>query len=171
MKPGRAEAQRATALSGVVALQALCAAFFLADVLGDLGRDPLPGLSLGHNILELGVVAALISGTIFGALELRRLLARQARIEDNLRAAGGAFGEVLEEHFSRWSLTGAERDVAIMTIKGFSTAEMAAVRGTAEGTIKAQSAAVYAKAGVTGRAQLLSLFIEELLSETLVGPP
>ena len=168
MKLGSADGRRAGVLSGVVILQAVCAAFFLADVLGDLGRDPTSGASLAHNALELGVVLALILGTVFGALELRHVLTRQARIEDSLRAAGGAFGELLEEHFARWALTPAERDVAIMSIKGLSTAEMAAARGTAEGTIKAQAAAVYAKANVTGRAQLMSLFIEELLAETLV---
>ena len=169
MSVARPEARRATLLSGVVLLQAICSAFFLADVLGDLGRDPLSGGSLAHNLLELGVVGARVVGTVFGALEVRRLLTRQARIEDSLRAAGGAFGELLEEHFERWALTRAERDVALMTIKGLSTAEMAAVRGTAEGTVKAQAAAVYAKARVSGRSQLLSLFIEELLSEPLVA--
>jgi len=40
---------------------------------------------------------------------------------------------------------------------------MARLRDSSEGTIKAQSNAIYRKAGVSGRAQLLSLFIEDLL--------
>jgi hypothetical protein len=36
--------------------------------------------------------------------------------------------------------------------------------------VKAQSNAIYSKAGVTGRQQLLSLFIEELMHDQLVPP-
>ena len=39
------------------------------------------------------------------------------------------------------------------------------MRGTSEGTVKAQTNAIYRKAGVTGRPQLLSLFIDELMGE------
>jgi hypothetical protein len=35
-----------------------------------------------------------------------------------------------------------------------STAEIAALRSTSEGTVKAQTNAIYRKAGVTGRSQL-----------------
>ena len=60
--------------------------------------------------------------------------------------------------------------MATLAIKGLSIAEIAALRETKEGTIKAQSAAIYRKAGVTGRLQLLSLFIEELMAEPLMPP-
>jgi DNA-binding NarL/FixJ family response regulator len=46
-----------------------------------------------------------------------------------------------------------------------STAEIAGLRATSEGTIKAQTNAIYRKAGVTGRPQLLSLFIEDLMRD------
>ena len=82
--------------------------------------------------------------------------------------ASGAFARVIEEHFDTWGLSASERDVAMLAIKGLSIAEIAALRNTKEGTVKAQNAAVYRKAGVSGRLQLLSLFIEELLAEPLV---
>ncbi|NNF80954.1 MAG: hypothetical protein HKN05_23270 [Rhizobiales bacterium] len=43
---------------------------------------------------------------------------------------------------------------------GLSLAEIADIRNTKQGTIKTQCNAIYQKAGVTGRPQLLSLFIE-----------
>jgi len=43
------------------------------------------------------------------------------------------------------------------------------LRSTSEGTVKAQTNAIYRKAGVTGRPQLLSLFIEDLMAGP-VGP-
>ena len=60
-------------------------------------------------------------------------------------------------------LTPAERDVAWFTLKGFTNAEIARFRDTSEGTVKAQSYQIYRKAGVAGRPQLLSMFIEDLL--------
>jgi DNA-binding NarL/FixJ family response regulator len=62
-----------------------------------------------------------------------------------------------------------ERDVALFAIKGMTTAEIAQWRDTSEGTVKAQTNAIYRKAGVTGRPQLLSLFIEDLMDEATAG--
>ncbi len=73
--------------------------------------------------------------------------------------------ELLEQRFGEWGLTPAERDVALFSIKGLSTGEIAALRATSEGTVKAQSNAIYRKAGVSGRPQLLSLFLEELMDD------
>ena len=75
--------------------------------------------------------------------------------------------EIVDENFTKWGLTPAERDVALFTIKGLSLAEIADLRGTSEGTIKAQTNAIYRKASVSGRPQLLSLFIEDLMNGPL----
>ncbi|MGB1082547.1 MAG: helix-turn-helix transcriptional regulator, partial [Alphaproteobacteria bacterium] len=56
-----------------------------------------------------------------------------------------------------------ESDVALFAIKGSSIAEIARMRGTKDGTIKAQLNAIYRKAGVTGRPQLISFFIDEMV--------
>ena len=71
--------------------------------------------------------------------------------------------ELLEERFTKWALTPAKRDVALFAIKGLSTAEIAGLRQTSEGRVKAQTAAIYRKAGVSGRLHLLSLFIDDLM--------
>ena len=53
--------------------------------------------------------------------------------------------------------------MAWFTIKGLSIADIARLRQNSEGTVKAQSNAIYRKAGVSGRAQLVSLCIEDLI--------
>ena len=73
--------------------------------------------------------------------------------------------DLLAQRFDEWGLTPAEKDVALFAIKGMSTAEIAALRATSEGTVKAQTNAIYRKAEVSGRAQLLSLFIEDLMRD------
>ncbi|MEX0370423.1 MAG: helix-turn-helix transcriptional regulator, partial [Tateyamaria sp.] len=100
--------------------------------------------------------------------ELRQMMHREDQITDQLKVASGAFAELLEARFDEWQLTEAERAVAVLALKGFSVAEMAQLRDTAQGTIKAQCAALYRKADVSGRLQLLSLFLDDLMAETLV---
>jgi DNA-binding CsgD family transcriptional regulator len=165
-KPARTG--KTLALSGLLVVQAGCAVFFLLDVVADLrGLLLLTNENLHHGI-ELVAVVALILGIGVTTLEIRRVKTRQRRIEAQLKVASGAFHELLEEYFDAWALTPSERDVALLTIKGLSIAEIAGVRRTRQGTIKAQCNAIYSKADVTGRQQLLSLFIEELMGDRLV---
>ena len=60
--------------------------------------------------------------------------------------------------------------MALFAIKGMNTAEIADLRQTSQGTVKAQSAAIYRKAGVANRAQLLSLFIDHLMQDGPAPP-
>ena len=147
-------------------MQVVCAVFFLANILSSvLGFAPISWQV--SEYIELGAALGLLLGIVLGALALRRSQARAARLEDRMRAASGAFMELLAERFAEWGLTPAERDVALFSIKGLSTAEIAALRSTSEGTVKAQTAAIYRKAGVSGRPQLMSHFIEDLMGEPL----
>lgn len=59
--------------------------------------------------------------------------------------------------------------MALLLLKGLSLKEIAAVRATSERTIRAQAAALYTKAGVTGRAALSAFFLEDLLSPIAAG--
>ena len=61
-------------------------------------------------------------------------------------------------------LTPAESDVALFAIKGMSTKEIAGMRDSSDGTVKAQTNAIYRKAGVGSRTQLLSLFIDDFMN-------
>ncbi len=153
-------------VTAILAVQLVCTAFFVWDIASSafgIRTRPLPWNV--HELLEVGSAAGLVLGVIFGALVLARTRQRQARAEARLRAASAAFRELLEQRFGEWGLTPAERDVALFSIKGLSTGEIAALRATSEGTVKAQSNAIYRKAGVSGRPQLLSLFLEELMDD------
>lgn len=122
-----------------------------------------PDSLLESDTLEYIVISALVLGFIASGFEVRHTLNRQRRLEQQIKAASGAFVTLLEEHFEAWELTPSETDVAMLAVKGFSIAEIADFRKTAEGTVKAQCNAIYRKAGVSGRPQLLALFIDELL--------
>ena len=170
----RPEAPAATGktagLWALLGLQTVCTLFFLADISGDLlGFDNTPG-GVMHEEFELMAVVVLVVSLVFTGRTIRNVMIRQRRIEAQLRVASGAFVEVVEMYFDKWSLTPSERDVALLAIQGHSIAEIARLRQTKEGTVKAQCNAIYGKAGVSGRPQLLSLFIEELLGDGPLRP-
>lgn len=163
--PAPAKERRATTLAGVIILQALCAIFFIGDVITDFrGRGHAEGL---HIALEAVAALALVSGVLFLMVELRRLLTRMGDMDTGLMVARGQMAEVMDDFFDVWHLTRAERDVAVMILKGLDNEAIARVRNTAPGTVRAQTASIYAKSDCHGRAQFVSLFMEELMSGAL----
>jgi DNA-binding CsgD family transcriptional regulator len=158
--------KRAAPFLAIFVIQALCAFFFVSDILSSvLGIRTTPISWEVRELLEIGAAIGLVLGVVVGGLMLRRALRDRNRAEERLRRASGEFMVLLEERFQEWGLTPSERDVALFAIKGMSTAEIATLRATSEGTVKAQTNAIYRKAGVSGRPQLLSLFIDDLMRD------
>lgn len=154
----------------IVIIQTICTLFFVSDILLTvLGLRTSPISWQARENLEVGASVGLILGMVLGWIAFRRAVLKSRRMEQRLRVASGAFMELLEEHFNKWGLTPAEADVALFSIKGLSLAEISDLRKTSEGTVKAQTNAIYRKAGVSGRPQLLSLFIDDLMGDALPG--
>jgi DNA-binding CsgD family transcriptional regulator len=153
----------------------LIAAFSLIGLLaaGDLLVDLDEGVS-GHHLLAEGAVvgialaaaAALIRALMAQTHELNRRLAssdEEARAwrqeaESLLRGLGAS----IDRQFGRWHLSGAEKEVALLLLKGLSHKEIARARGIGEATARQQAAAVYRKSGVEGRNDLAAFFLEDL---------
>ncbi len=161
---------RLTLLVAGIGIQLVAALFFLIDVAMDWSEEGAGGTGLLHNGVELVAALGLLLGIVVLGLELRRLLDRHARMAATIRVASGAFHELLEQRFTEWNLTPAERDVALLLVKGLSLAEIAGLRNSAEGTVKAHCNKVYGKAGVSGRTQLVSLFLEDLMDGGVAAP-
>jgi DNA-binding CsgD family transcriptional regulator len=161
----RAARRQTVALSVFLVVQTLGTVFFVGDVIGDLREDP----GSVHFIFEAGVTAVLVLGILFGVWALRRTIDLLRAQDAALDVARGALSQVIETQFQHWALTPAERDVAFLALKGLDVAEIAGLRGAAQGTVRAQLTKIYAKAGVSGRAQFAAFFVEDLLGEGL--PP
>lgn len=155
------------AVAALAALQSIAAVFFIADAAGDIvaeGGTP-------HIVIEATIAVALVAGVVLGALQARAMLSEARRKAAALAVAAGALGEVVAARFREWKLTPAEADVAAFALKGFDVAEIAAFRNAAAGTVRAQLARVYEKAGVSSRSGLASLFLEDLLAPPFAPAP
>ncbi|MEX3007463.1 helix-turn-helix transcriptional regulator [Hoeflea sp. TYP-13] len=146
------------------ALQAFCTLFLLGEVIGDLiGWENKAAEDLTHFI-EFSVILLLLTGLVSTGSRITRIMSRQNRMLRQLKINSGAFMRLVEDYFDEWGLTPSERDVALLSLKGLLISDIARLRNTSQGTIKAQCNAIYKKAGVNGRPQLLSVFIEDLLA-------
>ncbi len=162
---------RLAAFGLLLLLQAVCALVFMLDILlSAFGVYQVPLSWSTRELLEMGAGLGLFLGLILGTILVLRAVRDLNRAEARLDRASAAFVDLLNARFDQWGLTAAERDVALFAIKGLSVQEMARLRETSEGTIKAQTAAIYRKANVTGRPQLLSLFIEDLMGADRSNP-
>ena len=158
----------AIGLGLLIAAQGASAAFFVLDWIDDavaLG----PAELTWHLGIELAATLSLVVAIGIEARVLVRLLRREAHMRRSLSVAARGLHDLMEEHFAAWRLTPAEQDVATFLIKGADIAEIARLRGSAEGTVKAHLNAIYRKAGVSGRPALVSLLIEDLMTEPLLG--
>jgi DNA-binding CsgD family transcriptional regulator len=156
---------RISLVAAIVVLQAVGATFFIADAAIDLSSG-----EWGFHILTEGVIAlALVTGVVLGAWQMRQMIERARRDAVTLTLARGAFAEVMATRFGQWGLTAAESEVALFALKGCETAEIAALRGVAEGTVRAQLTAIYTKAGVSSRHALASLFLDDLIAGPVAG--
>jgi DNA-binding CsgD family transcriptional regulator len=155
-------------------------ALFLGLELGEEPMTPLetalellkiiPGVLVGVGVVVLFRVALRQRDeqlALLRDLEIARLQGQRWRNESRAFLAG--LGDAIDAQFSRWNLTEAEREVALLLLKGLSLKEVAAIRATTERTIRAQARSVYSKAGLTGRAALSAFFLEDLLAPIDAG--
>jgi DNA-binding NarL/FixJ family response regulator len=147
-------------------LQIFSLALFLGEVILDSFGSQIIYISWEvHEAIEITAVAGLFIGFLLGLMLVQNLLTRNKKVEGQLRVASGDFHALLKEHFAQWGLSPSETDVSYFAIKGLSNIEIATLRGTSDGTVKAQLNAVYRKAGLESRTQLLGYFIEELMAK------
>jgi DNA-binding CsgD family transcriptional regulator len=158
----RRDDYRLAAMACIVAIQALAAVFFAADAIADIVFSDVGGLGT-HEVMELFIAFSLVAGVVTGLWFMRSMLAKERRQDGALAVAKGAIARLAEDRFARWGLTAAESEVALFAMKGCNVTEIAKLRQSANGTVRAQLSRVYAKAGVSGQAALVSLFLDELL--------
>lgn len=140
-----------------------------------LDRPHAPGLL--HVAFELAVLALSLGAVGFlwaGWMRARQSLVRNVEDSRQLEQERDAWrqraekllrglGEEIDAQLRRWELTPAEREVALLLLKGYGHKEIAGHTGRSERTIRQHAVAVYRKSGLSGRAELSAFFLEDLL--------
>ena len=149
----------------ILFVQILSTAFFVFKLLSEifLWHAPLIPWDI-QEFLEVLSSVGLLLGVCGSLVLLHFNFRRMTKIEDQLKAAAGQFQVYLEQQFEEWALSPTERRVALLVIKGFSNAEIAGLRGTTESTVKSQITAIFRKANLTSRQQLVACVIEDLVA-------
>jgi DNA-binding CsgD family transcriptional regulator len=161
-------------------LRWLLAVALLSIVVGgtaDLAMDAPETWLTFHVVFEmLTIAAALLMATTLwlgwwrtahaaAALEVR--LAEQAAERDRWRASSHdaleGLGRAIDVQFDDWQLTRAEREIALMLLKGYGHKQIAALTGRSERTARQHAGVVYEKAGLGGRAELSAYFLRDLM--------
>lgn len=167
-------------LSGALVTFVVVTALAGADVVMDL-RDGTP---IEHVLTQAVILAVGLLGSLLFSYKLGRILVRsrelhgQARaLEEQLRLTREeaarfraeaqdvmrGLGVAIDSQFERWSLSKAEREVALLLLKGLSHKEIAQLREVSEATARQQARSIYKKAGLTGRHDLAAFFLEDLM--------
>jgi DNA-binding CsgD family transcriptional regulator len=144
--------------------------------------DPA-GLEIISNVLlrrytwALGLAGLSILLVVVLLLQRHRAHRREEGLQQAYEAATGkalhhteelerALADVhthIELEFDKWNLTAAEKEIALLLLKGLRLKDIADARGTSERTVRQQAQAVYKKAGLEGRFELAAYFIEDVM--------
>lgn len=130
-----------------------------------------------HVIFEtLMIAGALVMATTLwlgwwraerSALELRRSLEERAAERDAWRESAEhaleGLGRAIDAKLRAWELTPAEREVALLLLKGYSHKAIAKLTDRSAQTARQHATAVYRKSGLSGRAELAAFFLEDLM--------
>jgi DNA-binding CsgD family transcriptional regulator len=150
----------------------------------DMALDDAPWLSF-HVFVEVGSVALLFGAVVYlwsgwmsdrrglRRAEQRIVATRQDAAEWRARAEKllAGLGTEIDRQFDGWSLTPAEREVALLVLKGLGHKEAASLLGRSERTVRQHAASVYRKSGLAGRAELAAFFLEDLLLPAPTADP
>ncbi len=153
------------------------AAVALLLVLEVVDEQEVDILELGLELVEISLIvaASLATMILFTRVEDQALVQQRMLRELAVAREEGAawrqrvkglmqgLGAAIDQQFDTWQLTPAEKEVALLLLKGFSHKEVAQLRNRGERTVRQQALAVYRKSNLSGRASLAAYFMEDLL--------
>jgi DNA-binding CsgD family transcriptional regulator len=130
-----------------------------------------------HVLYELALIIGAVATTAFLWIRwaraertlstTRRALSERQAERDRWRASAERslqrLAAAIDDQLAGWGLTPAERDVALLLLKGKSHKAIAYETGRSERTIRQHAVTVYQKSGLAGRAELAAFFLEDLV--------
>lgn len=165
----------------IVAVLAVLAVSLGIDLVMDLDRRA----TVFHGVVECSAILAAAVGIVLGARRLRTAMHEAQELRERTRSLSttldtthreaerwrgeaatfaAGLGVAIEQQFERWGLTAAEKEIALLLLKGLEHKEIAELRDVGETTVRQQARSVYRKGGLSGRHDLAAFFLEDLLA-------
>lgn len=133
-----------------------------------------------HVLYELALIMGSLALTVAlwfrwaraerSLLTARRALEERQAERDAWRASAEkalqGLASAIDDQLAGWGLTPAEREVALLLLKGKSHKAIAYETGRSERTVRQHAVTVYQKSGLAGRAELSAFFLEGLALPT-----
>lgn len=143
----------------------------------DLFTDSQEGVELWHVLVEGGAGLTALFGIFYfmkDSFNLKHKLTDSLNENVKLKQEASnwkteaqkyieGLSQSIDQQLTKWNLTAAEKEVALLLLKGLSLKEIADIRSTTEKTARVQSIAIYSKSGLSGRSELAAFFLEDLL--------
>jgi len=143
--------------------------------------DAIDDLSHGSSWVHLGVELALVLLAAYGSTtfavryfaskrENTKIQGDLEKVRSDLESyrkdtehlAKGLSAKI-DQQLERWQMTAAEKEIALLMLKGFSVKVIADLRGTSEKTVTQQISSIYSKSGLHSRSEFSAFFLEDLL--------
>lgn len=174
--------------AGLAAIFGAVAMLAAADLASDVGAE----LTVRHVAVEGTLFLLGLAGFLWMAVRLRSLAAETRTLADRAeelasrldasrieaerwrQEAGdliAGLSDAIDRQLDRWGLSPAEKEVALLLLKGLSHKEVGRIRQVSEATVRQQARALYQKAGLDGRRDLAAFFLEDLLDSRPVKSP
>ena len=142
------------------------------DIIDDLSH----GSSLGHVAQEAVIVFLCALGATYLVYKYVRERSQKILIKQDLTQARSdlekyrnetkhlvsGLSQKIDQQFEAWGFSTAEKEVAMLLLKGLSNKEIAQVRNTSDKTISQQTTTIYQKSGLHSRSELSAFFLEDL---------
>jgi DNA-binding CsgD family transcriptional regulator len=173
---GRELVSNVALVTGAVVMTTLIA----IDLVTDVGS----GTTAFHAVVEGAVIVIGLVAAVRLAIRVRELTREARELREHAREltanldatrqdaarwrrdAGdliAGLSAAIDQQLEYWSLSPAEKAVALLLLKGLSHKEIAVIREVNETTVRQQARAIYRKAGLSGRNDLAAFFLEDLL--------
>ena len=163
-----------------IAMFSLIAVLMAVDTVIDYRQSG----SFVSQTFEMLVFVAALGGIAIHAWQLASARSRSERLDRELtetraeaqrwsreaRDVLKGLGVAIDSQFDKWGLTPAEREIALLQLKGLRHKEIAELRQTSERTVRQQALSIYRKAGLSGRTDLAAFFLEDLLLPSVRHP-
>lgn len=125
--------------------------------------------SLSSTLLEGSVFILLLTVLIDSFIRVARLNAAVSFYKKDTSYSQKYFINTVNQQFENWQLSDFEIKLALLLLKGMTISEIALMLGKKEFVIEKKAREIYIKANVKDRYELISYFINELITEKEFG--